>query len=458
MPVYLVSLILMHNYQLNHVKLDAENDVKSYGKAIRFLLLKNIKENPNLNLQDWVRRTNRVSQKFSMRIVSLGLQDQQFPQPKHAQINQELLASGSVVTIYSEIDTKIFSYLSFAPYKPELALQLEEKFLWKDSASWQQFALTYGMVSLPFVVCMLGIGVISRYLLSKPLAALLNQSNELAAGNLNYVPDKVDAPEIQQVMDHLQKMSTKINQSHVLIEQSLNDKKILEEALKNENKLTFLGKMASGVAHELGTPLNVVLGHSKIIQAKAEINSKIQHSAKVIESQILRMTDLVRSMLDYARPKKPQKNWTCIKSVVQNALQLLEFQCKHLHIKSDGPQTLECFVDSNQLLQVLINIIQNAAQAMKSGGMLTVNWNLNDELKQTSIIITDNGPGILPEKLPNIFDPFFTTKEPGAGTGLGLSIAYGIVKEHNGILKASNRSNNIRGAEFVVILPGGQYK
>lgn len=448
----------MHNYQLSHVKLDTESDVKSYGKTIRFLLLKNMKENPDLNILEWVSKTNSVSHKFSMHIVNLNSKNAEFPAPKHAQINQDLLLSGSVVNIYSEIDSKIYSYLSFAPYKPELALQLEEKFHWKDSTSWQQYILTFVMVSLPFFICMLGIGVISRYLLAKPLAALLKQSNELAAGNLQFIPDNVDAPEIQQVMNHLKKMSNKLNQSHVLIEQSLNDKKILEETLKQENKLTFLGKLAAGLAHELGTPLNVVLGHSKIIQTKAEPDSKIQNSAKVIESQIIRMTNLVRNMLDYGSPKKPHKQWTNINDIVLSTLQLLEFQCKHLTIKSGGSPQLAVFVDPNQLLQVLINIIQNAAQAMHSGGLLQIQWSYNEKLEQSSIVISDNGPGIEPTKLPNIFDPFFTTKEPGAGTGLGLSIAYGIVKEHKGILKAGNRSDSLGGSEFEVILPGGQYK
>ncbi len=229
----------------------------------------------------------------------------------------------------------------------------------------------------------------------------------------------------------------------------------LQEQLLQREKLSALGELISGVAHELNNPLTGVLGFSQLVMGHPDCPEKVRRDLRRIHEQAQRCERIVHNLLSFARKHRPEKRLLGVNGVLDSALALLDYQ---LHVENirvvrdletELPKTM---ADYHQLQQVFLNLINNARQAMvlaKKGGQLVVRTRSQDGWVR--IEIADDGPGIPEELLPRIFDPFFTTKPKGIGTGLGLSLCYGMVSEHGGRIRARSRAG--QGATFVVELP-----
>jgi signal transduction histidine kinase len=224
--------------------------------------------------------------------------------------------------------------------------------------------------------------------------------------------------------------------------------------------------MAAGIAHELGTPLNVVSGRAELIASGKLSPDETRQSAAAIKTEAARMTKIIREVLDFARPSKPHKASVDLRQVAQQAVDLLGHLAEERNIRlSFGPGTelATTEVDVGQIQQVLINLIMNAVQAMPQGGKAEVTVGRTTarppgqdgagETTYFSIEVRDEGVGIPEEHLPHLFEPFFTTKDVGEGAGLGLSISYGIVQEHGGWIDVASRPGE--GSCFTVYLPQG---
>jgi len=241
------------------------------------------------------------------------------------------------------------------------------------------------------------------------------------------------------------------------------------EAIKQLNhaeRLATVGKLASGLAHELGTPLNVVAGRAKMIMNGDMKDAEISDSATVIKNQAERMTDLIKHLLDFARSKTPEKTHEELIRPVKNTIHMLAPLASERNIMLDiqkSGETPQVEIDVNQIQQVLSNLIVNAIHAMPQGGRIEIRCGQKpalppadrggDENIYAFIEIIDNGVGIPKESLSRIFTPFFSTKQVGEGTGLGLSIAHGIIKEHGGWMTVDSIVNE--GSTFTVYLPIG---
>jgi signal transduction histidine kinase len=225
------------------------------------------------------------------------------------------------------------------------------------------------------------------------------------------------------------------------------------DQLRHRDRLALVGQIASGLAHELGTPLNVIAGRAKLLLdpslAKAELSA---HSRSIIE-QTERMTRLIRQLLDFARRRGPELGPVDIRSLCRHLLELLEPLARKrnvgLHLdSSDGDCTAS--VDYNQIQQAVSNLVMNALQAMPTGGQVVVRVQ-SEQAEQIAISVTDTGTGIAKEHLQRIFEPFFTTQAAGDGTGLGLSITEGIVRDHDGSIQVESELG--RGTTFRITLP-----
>jgi two-component system, NtrC family, sensor kinase len=235
------------------------------------------------------------------------------------------------------------------------------------------------------------------------------------------------------------------------------------EQLRHADRLATIGKLASGIAHELGTPLNVVGGRARMIQRCAGIDEDSAKNARIISEQSERMTTIIRQLLDFARAAESRKQSSDLRLLVEQASHLLAPMAKKksVEIRTELPNlSVMLDLDQNQIHQVLTNLIVNGIQAMANPGTVTVRLALcerTDEghcepaTKVALITVSDQGTGILEAVLPHIFEPFCTTKDIGEGTGLGLSVAWGIVREHGGRIYARNLEQG--GAEFSVELP-----
>ena len=243
-----------------------------------------------------------------------------------------------------------------------------------------------------------------------------------------------------------------IGSVHVL--QDITERKQLQERLLQTQKLSALGELISGVAHELNNPLTAVVGYAQLLEEE-RIPPDMRADLRRIREQAQRAARIVQNLLDFARKRPPEKVYTDLNSLLERTLDLRAYELRVNNIKvvtdlaSGLPWTM---VDPHQIQQVFLNIITNAQQAMSEAhgrGTLTVRTSVQDDVIRVEI--ADDGPGIPPEIMPRIFDPFFTTKEVGKGTGLGLSIAYGIVTEHGGQIWAESQPG--QGARFIIELP-----
>lgn len=236
------------------------------------------------------------------------------------------------------------------------------------------------------------------------------------------------------------------------------------EQMRHADRLTTIGRLASGIAHELGTPLNVMTGRANMIVEGGLHAEQVRDYARTIETQGQRMVGIIRHLLDFARQRRPKQERTPIMQVVRQTVELVASLGYKSQVRVDaeaGAAALEPPMDANQIQQVLINLIENAVQAMPEGGDATVGVRTVQAAppgdpdatpgRHVRLDVRDSGVGISQEHIDALFDPFFTTKDVGEGTGLGLSIVHGIVTEHGGWIEVASRVGH--GSCFSVYLP-----
>jgi len=251
-------------------------------------------------------------------------------------------------------------------------------------------------------------------------------------------------------------------------------KKLLAEAearlrtvgqVRHADRLKTVGKLAAGLAHELGTPLNVVSGRAKMIASGRLVSEVAIENATIIHGQAERMTRIIRQLLDFARRGRANKAKVDLNKLSQRVLDLLTPLAKKrgVVVELDAADGAEAVLDADegQIEQVLSNLVVNGIDAMSEGGELVVRIrseaasppagsdpNPGDYLR---IDVQDSGAGIRKEDIDRVFEPFFTTKDVGQGTGLGLSVAHGIVRDHGGWIAVQSEENG--GSCFSVYLP-----
>lgn len=232
----------------------------------------------------------------------------------------------------------------------------------------------------------------------------------------------------------------------VCVGRDLTERRRLEQQLIQSDKLSALGQLVAGVAHELNNPLASISGYAQLLMRNRTLPDDVRADVEQIRQQADRASRIVRNLLMFAREHKPERLLVQINEVVQSTLSLQAYQLRvdnitvKLELDPELPQTL---ADPHQLQQVLLNLITNARQAMseKGSGTLTIRTQRYESGDGSSIemIVSDTGIGIPAQYLDKIFNPFFTTKPVGQGTGLGLSICYGIIQEHNGQIWVESR-------------------
>jgi C4-dicarboxylate-specific signal transduction histidine kinase len=237
----------------------------------------------------------------------------------------------------------------------------------------------------------------------------------------------------------------------------LEELKAAHAQLIHAEKLSAVGELASGVAHEINNPLTTILGQAHLLLTNAEVSGHIRDRITVIADETSRAARIVQNLLLFSRHYPPERHPCTLSDQVRRVLDLKGFQLEqdNITIETDFVPCPPVWADENQLQQVLLNLVQNAHHAMvkhAGGGVLRVAVGANGD--HAFVEVRDSGPGIAPSVLPKIFDPFFTTKAPGEGSGLGLSVSYGIIAEHGGRLRADNAEGG--GAVFVIELPLGK--
>jgi C4-dicarboxylate-specific signal transduction histidine kinase len=230
-----------------------------------------------------------------------------------------------------------------------------------------------------------------------------------------------------------------------------------ETQLIHAEKLSAVGELASGVAHEINNPLTTILGLTHLLLTHPETTSHVRDRLGIVAEEAGRAARIVQNLLLFARHYAPERRPCSLADQARRVLELIGYQLQqdNIRVVTDFAACPFVWADENQLQQVLLNLVQNAHQAMAkhpANRVLTVRVWPSD--RHAYVEVRDSGPGLAAEVLTRVFDPFFTTKPPGEGSGLGLSVSYGIITELGGSLRAENAADG--GAAFVVELPLGE--
>jgi signal transduction histidine kinase len=291
--------------------------------------------------------------------------------------------------------------------------------------------------------------------LTRPLAALAARADAIATGNVDGPP--VEGPgEIGVLGQRIDEMARRIAERHEL-----------QTALARGDRLASVGVMSAQVAHEINNPLTTVLGYAKLLQEDKPEGHPDRAALELIASEAERMKGIIGALLEYART--PRQSDASIDAppgkleappvtepsqIVRHVGALLEPQLKKTRarlateVKSEKPLA----IDAHALQQVLVNLVQNSAQAMPNGGTITIAVSPAPGGIATQITVADEGPGVPAKDRARVFDPFFTTKAAGVGTGLGLAVCKHLIATAGGSIEVGDGPNG-KGAEFKLVIP-----
>jgi PAS domain S-box-containing protein len=231
----------------------------------------------------------------------------------------------------------------------------------------------------------------------------------------------------------------------------ITERKRMEMQLRRTERLAELGTLASGMAHEIGTPMNVILGRAEYLLQRTD-DEGMKKGLATIVTQVERITKVMNQLLAFARRRTPERRAVDLGEIVDDSLEMFEERIAHSRITVE--KTIESSLplvcaDRDQLIQVLINLVMNSLHAMPEGGRLGLS--LDRENRHVRLSVSDTGHGMPEEICSKVFDPFFTTKDFGKGTGLGLTVVKGIIEEHGGTIAVESVVD--KGTTFWIRFP-----
>lgn len=336
-------------------------------------------------------------------------------------------------------------------------------------------AIVFGVLST-IVICGLVGWFIHRFV-SRPVKRLLECTQKVAQGDLNCQIEATGNDEIGQLARSFTKMTCDLRRARKElndwgctleeeVENKTRDLKLAQAQILRSEKLSSLGSLAAGVAHELNSPLMGIMTYAHLAAKRLPDDSSEKEHLEVIVSQADRCATIIKQLLEFSRERPPEKKRQDINAIVEKAVALVEHQSGFhgIEIHRDfAPDVPPVMMDAGQMQQVFLNLVVNAGEAMSDGGRLTIQTRAlasavesqpaagDVSSKKVQIVFRDTGVGIPPEDVVKIFDPFFTSKDVGEGTGLGLAVSYGIIEQHGGTIGVESTPG--KGTVFTITLP-----
>lgn len=387
----------------------------------------------------------------------------------------ELVVSSTEVTtvVYPDRSGQ-YTMFTYVPLDDPAGTQLEvaaPESYWSDRLS---DALRRSAISLLVVSAVTSLVILfgGLWMVAKPLDQLVEKVHRVGQGDLSGPVDLRRGDELGRLGQAVNDMCDQLEQQRSRIASETQQRLLAVEQLRHGDRLRTIGRLAAGLAHEIGTPLNVVLGRAELIASGKLSSGDVETSARTIKEQSQRITTIVQELLNFARSKTPQRAPVDLNRLLEESINLLRPMTDKrgvaIHFQP-WAHDATAELDSAQMQQVFTNLLINAVHATKCDREQSIKVSIarlaaaEIELDETceqwnkaaefywQIGVEDQGVGIDPEVMENIFEPFFTTKDVGEGTGLGLSIAYGIVREHAGWIGVESELGV--GSLFSVYLP-----
>lgn len=448
---------------------DMEHDAKLLGHAMRTLVADVWSTNGEQRALQLIEEANREEDVLQIRWVWLdGTGGDNFRPRIEGRVLEDV-ASGAEVSRQDpegRYDGQLVTYVpvSIGGEHPG-ALEVSESMSQLQTYRRRMIARSAGLMGGLLAVSGLTITVLGTLIIGRPLGRLSERVRRIGEGDLKSELHLKTRDELSELATALNRMCGDLASAQELARSESDARIAALEQLRHADRLATVGRLASGIAHEVGTPLNVISARAKQIENASTASSGVRNHAKIVGRQSERIASIIRQLLAFARPGRGARERTDLSQLAEKVIILLQpLAAKHhvrlLPVECTGSQSIVC-VNRAQLEHVLANLIDNAIQAMPSGGEITTRvgtrrarspWNENaPDSCYACLQVKDQGIGISTEVLPKVFDPFFTTKEVGEGTGLGLSLAFGIVREHQGWIDVNSEPG--KGSCFTVFLP-----
>jgi len=360
-------------------------------------------------------------------------------------------------------EERLYTYVALSVAGKAVALELSESLSHERAYLWERIRRKLGTAALMAIGCGFVAWAVGIRLVGRPIRALVEKARRIAGGDFSRPLVLPECDELSQLADEMNAMAEGLGAAAQAVAAESAARISALEQLHHADRLTTVGQLASGLAHELGTPLNVVSGRAQMILTGEAGGPEVSRNARIIVEQSARMTRIVRKLLDFSRHGGSEKRPTDLTALVLETISLLEPLAaeKSVALRHEvSAGAVLAHVDPDQIRQALTNLVMNAIQATHSGGSVAVRVARDEShsdpagppVGQRALVeVSDDGEGIPGNELTAIFDPFFTTKPPGEGSGLGLSVTHGIVKEHGGRIDVSSAPG--RGSVFRIWLP-----
>ena len=370
----------------------------------------------------------------------------------------EVLAAVSVERDVHWVDPeglgRLYSYVAVPGSAAGGALEISESLERQEGFARASLGAILLTAAVLWVACTAAALAVGWWFLGRRMRQVSRVVRAVASGDLTRRVGLNQTDELGELAAELDAMTERLQEARAQLVEETEARVAAVSQLRHADRLALLGTLSAGIAHELGTPLNVVSATARMIRTGEIAGAAVPEEAGVIEQQADKMTHIVRQVLDFARPRPPAVERVDLRALVTATLRLLQ-SFAHQHNVSVEPLAGEApiwgAVDPAQIEQVLSNLIINAVQATVGDDPVHVEVGEDAGEGEVWIAVRDHGPGISDEIRPRLFEPFFSTKQVGQGTGLGLSVAWGIVHEHGGRIAVDAAVGG--GARFVVRLP-----
>jgi two-component system NtrC family sensor kinase len=322
--------------------------------------------------------------------------------------------------------------------------------------------------SLLIILLSLLVLILVRRSVTQPINQLIRRIKEISQGQREQGLEIKGRDEVASLAREFNLMCQKLQESHARLVGEQQEKLKLEQELRHSERLASVGRLAAGLAHEIGTPLAIIGGRSEYLLRRSRSPQELKDNLGVIRSQSDRIAAIVRQLLEFSRRREPVFQPVDLLGLLENVKYLLAHQLreKDIRVETSGLTGLpKISADPELLQQIFINLYSNSLHAIGPGGVIKIGAEITDRgITQASpaaghwlrISFEDNGAGIAPEHIGRVFDPFFTTKDVGEGIGLGLSVSYGIIQEHGGDIQVESEPG--RFTRFIIYLPTEQPK
>jgi signal transduction histidine kinase len=458
--IFTGSAIHGSNQEMEHFERDMRLDHLVLGAAVADTVRKTWVEAGNLETLAATQTINQEERHLSLQLLDPARVAAESALPPVAQAG---LQQGQATTV-RDADYQDSFIPIVGPAGQTAVLQIREPLT--DEQGFRRRSLLRNAVTAlaAFALCSILAVVLGLVWIDRPIQVLCEAARRIGSGDYSGSLKLAGNDELSRLADEMDAMRQAILHGRAKLVEEADQRVLAQQQLRHADRLATVGKLGAGMAHELGTPLNVAWAHANMIARGEVAGAEVVESAKVIAEQSHQMTAIIRQLLDFARPRSVVKVPTDLVALARKTLSFLEPMAQKRSVKLGGldrRDSLVTEVDPDQVQQVLTNLVVNAIQATGPGGSVEIV--VADKVVQPPpdrggapgkwhcIEVRDTGVGIAPDDLLQLFEPFFTTKSVGEGTGLGLSVAWGIVRECGGWIEVQSQVG--KGSCFAVFLP-----